>query len=197
MRKLVLIIIGMLLISTVSYAVAEGQVNPDKLDFYMYGAKTCPHCRKMKEEIPRVYGNDSLTYYELVDNTENQALFGEQYRYTGISGVPAIGIAYEGELKAIVEGEFNVSAAPKIVEAAIENDGLILVMGGKAYIIKNETIIQKLQVIYVEHRNPDETVTTTTTPMNTTTGSSDNGICGPGILVALAVIPLVLRKRRR
>ncbi|ASJ04393.1 MULTISPECIES: CGP-CTERM sorting domain-containing protein [Thermococcus] len=197
MRKLVLIIIGLLFISTVSYAVAEAQVNPDKLHFYMYGAKTCPHCRRMKEEIPRVYGNDSLTYYELVDNAENQALFSVQYQYTGIAGVPAIGIAYDGELKAIVEGEFNVSMAPEIVKVAMDNGGLILVTGGKAYIIKNATIIQKLQIIYVEHRNPDEPVTTTTTPTNTTTGSSDNGICGPGILVALAVVPLVLLKRKR
>lgn len=193
MKKLVLIIIGLLFISTVSYAVAEAHVNPDKLHFYMYGAKTCPHCRRMKEEIPRVYGNDSFTYYELVDNTKNQALFGVQYQYTGIAGVPAIGIAYDGKLEAIVEGEFNISAAPKIVEVAIENNGLILVTGGKAYIIKNETIIQKLQVIYVEHRNPDEPVTTTTT----TTTPGNSGICGPGILVALAVIPLVLLKRRR
>ena len=196
MKKTVLLVVGMLLLSTISYALAESQIDPTKVHFYMYGSKFCPHCRKMKEEIPKAYGEDSLTYYELVDNEGNQALFSAQYQYTGIAGVPAIGIAYDGKLVAIVEGEYNVSATPEIIKAAMDNGGLILVTGGKAYLIRNETIIQKLQAIYVEHRNPDETSTTTTTSPSSTTPDG-GGVCGPGIIVALAVLPVLLWKRRR
>ncbi|WP_297092215.1 CGP-CTERM sorting domain-containing protein [Thermococcus sp.] len=200
MRKLVLFFIGLLVFSTVSYALAETQIDPSKLHFYMYGLETCPHCQKMKEEIPKFYGENSLTYYELINNEENNKLFSAQYKYTGIAGVPAIGIAYDGKLVAIVEGEYNVSATPKIVQAALDNGGLILFTGGQAYIIKNETIIQELQAIYVEHRMPEESQTTTTTESETpssTTTDSGNGICGPGIVAVLAVIPLVLWKKRR
>lgn len=190
MKKLSLFFMGLLVFSTVSYAIAEAQIDPSKLHFYMYGMATCPpHCQRMKAEIPKVYGEKSLTYYELVNNDENERLFAAQYNYTGIGGgVPAIGIAYDGKLVAIVEGgEYNVSATPEIVKAALDNDGLLLFTGGKAYLIKNETIIGKLQAIYVEHRMPGGGSTT----------EAGGGICGPGgIMVALAALPLFLRKRR-
>jgi len=203
MRKVGLVFMALILLSTFSYALAEANIDPDKIHFYMYGAKTCPHCRKMKEEIPKAYGEDSFTYYELINNEENQALFGEQYKYTGIAGVPAIGIAYEGQLVAIVEGEYNVSATPKIIEAALENEGLILVMGGQAYIIKNESVIQKLQLIYVEHRMPEVETTSSAQPNGSenenvaSPSQTSNGVCGPGIFALLAVLPLMFWRRRR
>ncbi|NJD99292.1 CGP-CTERM sorting domain-containing protein [Thermococcus sp. LS1] len=205
MRKLSVLLLFIIMVSTLSYALAETQIDPSKIHFYMYGMATCPHCQNMKKVIPEIYGPDSLTYYELVNNEENQKLFGEQYKYTGIMGVPAIAITYNGTLYAIIEGEFNVSATPKIIEAAMENNGLILFVAGQAYIIKNETIIQKLQTIYVEHRLPEVDTTetseiTTSTPSGdetTSTNENNDKVCGPGIMAVLVVVPLVLLRRRR
>ncbi|NJE06236.1 glutaredoxin [Thermococcus sp. M36] len=138
------------------YVIVNGtKIYLGEVYFYMYGMRTCPHCQKMKEEIPKEYGADHLVYYELLDNEENTKLFSEQYKYTGIGGVPAIAITYNGTLYAIIEGEYNVSATPRIIKAAMDNDGMVLFVGGQAYIIKDKSVIDKLYAIYVEHRMPE------------------------------------------
>lgn len=201
MKRIALLLLFLLTVSTLSYAAAETQIDSNKIHFYMYGMATCPHCQNMKKLIPEIYGPESLTYYELVNNEENQKLFGEQYKYTGIMGVPAIGVAYDGKLYAIIEGEFNVSATPKIIEAAMQEGGLILVVGGQAYLIKNQTVIEELQAIYVEHRLPgaESTEASSTTAATDTYGqeSGDDGkTCGPGIVVVLVLLPLLALRRR-
>ena len=138
------------------YVVINGtKIYLNQIHFYMYGLKTCPHCKRMKEEIPKAYGNDSLTYYELLNNDTNMKLFNAQYSYTGISGVPAIAIAYGGNLTALIEGEYNVSATPNIIYASMKNRAVILFVGGKAYLLKNQTVINTLKAIYIEHRLPE------------------------------------------
>ncbi|NJE84604.1 CGP-CTERM sorting domain-containing protein [Thermococcus sp. CX2] len=201
MKRIALLLLFLLTVSTLSYAAAETQIDSNKIHFYMYGMATCPHCQNMKKLIPEIYGPESLTYYELVNNEENQKLFGEQYKYTGIMGVPAIGIAYDGKLYAIIEGEFNVSATPKIIEAAMQEGGLILVVGGQAYLIKNQTVIEELQAIYVEHRLPgaESTEAPSITASTGTYGeeSGDDGkTCGPGIVAVLVLLPLLALRRR-
>lgn len=194
MKKMSIALMLLISLSLLSYVLAETQIDPKKVHFYMYGAKTCPHCKKMKEEIPGQFGNDSLTYYELIGNDENEALFSELYQLTGISGVPAIGIAYDGHLKAVIEGEFNVSATADIIKTSEENGGLILFTGGKAYIIKNQTHIKMLETIFIEHTSA---LSTTPTPSTTsTTTSAPNGVCGPGLIVGIALVPLFLRRKR-
>ncbi|QDA31159.1 glutaredoxin [Thermococcus indicus] len=131
----------------------------DEIHFYMYGMQTCPHCHKMREEIPKAYGNDSLTYYELVNNEENANLFQRIYQLTGIQGVPAIAITYNGTLYAVLEGEFNVTAVPKIIYTGMENNGVILAVGGKVYLLprdkdNSEEVINELYELFVEHRMP-------------------------------------------
>ncbi|WP_048150379.1 glutaredoxin domain-containing protein [Palaeococcus ferrophilus] len=212
MRKLYGLVILLIVLSTLSHALAQGEIDPKKVHFYMYGAATCPHCKKMKEEIPKAFGADSLTYYELVNNDENSALFGEIYRLTGISGVPAIGIAYDGKLYAIIEGEFNVSATPEIIKEAQERNGMFLVTGGKVYLIpRNETegaqTIAKLETLFIEHRSATgttgtsptttsntETTETTSTALPTTTGTNENKTCGPAFIGLLALLPLLMRR---
>ena len=143
------------------YVVVNGtKIYLDKIHFYMYGMKTCPHCRRMHTLIPETYGNDSLTYYELVGNEENIELFRAQYNITGIGGVPAIAITYNGTIYALIEGEFNVSMTPKIIAVAMQNNGTVLFVRGKAYILPRtdpevREDLKKLYEIYVEHRLPD------------------------------------------
>lgn len=132
----------------------------DQIHFYMYGAKTCPHCRNMKTQIPSVYGENALTYYELIDNETNMELFRQLNQLTGITGVPAIAIVYNGTIQAVFEGEFNVSATPEIIATALKRDSLILVVGGQGYLIprddpKSKVLIDALQTIFVEHRGVD------------------------------------------
>lgn len=210
MKKIGVMLALLFALSFISYAIAESQIDSSKVHFYMYGASYCPHCRKMKEEIPKLFGKDSLTYYELVGNEENSKLFSELYQLTGISGVPAIGIAYKGKLYAVIEGEFNVSATPLIIQDAQKNGGLILVVGGKAYLIKNQTHIQKLQTLFIEHKSVFEAPSTnssspqsstatensSTAPSASSTTSSGRKTCGPALILLLAPLPLLLRKRR-
>ncbi len=207
MKKIGVLLALFFVMSLLSYAVAESQIDPSKVHFYMYGASSCPHCRRMKEEIPKIFGKNSLTYYELVGNEENSKLFSELYQLTGISGVPAIGIAYEGKLYAVIEGEFNVSATPMIIKDAQKNGGLILVVGGKAYLIKNQTHIQKLQTLFIEHKSVFKTSSSTTNSASTTSSetassstptstTSGRKTCGPALMVLLAPLPLLLKRRR-
>ncbi|GEM_PF-1730150 len=224
-KGLLMVLFLFFILSIVSYAVAESQIDTSKIHFYIYGMKTCPHCHRMKEEIPKIYGKNSLTYYELVGNDENNKLFGELYQLTGIRGVPVIAIAYNGTLYAVIEGEFNVSAAPLIIKEAQKNGGLILVVGGKAYLIKNQTHIQMLETIFIKHNsvfkqststsssssststsistNSPHTSTRSSTSGSTTSNSaassiaqSKKNVCGPALFLLLTPFPLILRKKR-
>ncbi|CAI1493953.1 Thiol-disulfide isomerase and thioredoxins [Thermococcus nautili] len=131
----------------------------NEIHFYMYGMKTCPHCRHMHEWIPQEYGEKALTYYELVDNQTNMMLFNELAQLTGITGVPAIAITYNGTLYAVIEGEFNVTATPQIIATAIKNDGVLL-LTGKTYLLsykdpKAKLVINALYTIFVKHQSVD------------------------------------------
>ncbi|AIU70335.1 glutaredoxin [Thermococcus eurythermalis] len=131
----------------------------DKVHFYMYGAKTCPHCRNMKEKIPAKYGEEAFTYYELVNNQTNMELFNQLAQLTGITGVPAIAIAYNGTLYAVIEGEFDVEKAPEIIATAMENNGVFLIVG-KVYLLprdepKWKLVIDALHTLFVEHEPVD------------------------------------------
>lgn len=131
----------------------------NEIHFYMYGMKTCPHCRRMHELIPATYGNDSLTYYELVNNDTNVKFFSMISQLTGITGVPAIAITYRGNISAIIEGEFNVTATPRIIYASIQNNGTLLFVGGKAYILphnstKAQAVLEELYDLFVKHEMP-------------------------------------------
>ncbi|AEK72468.1 glutaredoxin-related protein [Thermococcus sp. 4557] len=144
------------------YVVVNGtKIYLDDIHFYMYGMKTCPHCHKMREEISETYGEDSLTYYELVDNEENSKLFQRIYQITGIQGVPAIAITYNGTLYAVLEGEFNVTAVPKIIYTGMKNNGAILAVGGKVYLLPRDKedsakVIDELYTLFVEHKMPPQ-----------------------------------------
>ncbi|WP_297520412.1 glutaredoxin [Thermococcus sp.] len=143
-----------------NYVVVNGtRIYLDEIHFYMYGLKTCPHCRHMHEWIPQEYGNSSLTYYELLNNETNDRLFEEISRLTGITGVPAIAITYNGTLMAIIEGEFNVTATPQIIHAAMTNNGTLLFVGGKGYIMphndpKAQRALKELYDLFVKHEMP-------------------------------------------
>ena len=131
----------------------------NEIHFYMYGLKTCPHCRRMHELIPATYGNDSLTYYELVNNDTNVKFFSMISQLTGITGVPAIAITYRGNISAIIEGEFNVTATPRIIYASLQNNGTLLFVGGKAYILphnstKAQLALRELYDLFVKHEMP-------------------------------------------
>jgi len=226
MKKTAVLLSILLATSLLSPVLGATTIDPSKIHFYMYGMKTCPHCHRMREEIPKVYGNDSLTYYELVDNKENQQLFNALYQYTGITGVPAIAITYNGTLYAVLEGEFNVSAVPQIIQSAMKSNGVLL-FNGKWYIFpRNDTKAQEainaLYTIFVEHKMPAENTTSTTTtststtstthtqtttstasststpytPPITSTSGGSSGICGPAFIVLLAAIPAILFKKR-
>ncbi|MCD6373278.1 MAG: CGP-CTERM sorting domain-containing protein, partial [Thermococcus sp.] len=131
-------------------------------------------------------------------------------------------ITYNGTLYAVIEGEFNISAAPSIIEEAMKANGVLL-FNGKWYIFpRNDTEAQKainaLHEIFVEHRIPSEDPTSTspTTPTTSsqsqppssssstayeTPGTSESqegsGICGPAFVLLLVTVPVILFKKRR
>jgi len=215
MKRFVMSATLLLLVSSMLLPIAsasEWKFDPSLVHFYMYGAKTCPHCRHMKELIPATYGSDKFTYYELTGNNHNINVFGNISRLTGITGVPAIGIVYNGTLVAVIEGEYNVSATPEIIKAAIENNGMLLFVGGRAYILpRNETeameTIEKLQYLFTRAGEPSKTSTTTKKTHTTTskatanethitTNGNDKRICGPALIIAIAMVPLFLGRNR-
>ncbi len=129
------------------------------IHFYMYGMKTCPHCRHMHEWIPQEYGEKALTYYELVNNQTNMMLFNELAQLTGISGVPVIAITYNETLYAVIEGEFDITKTPEIIAVAIQNNGMLL-FTGKTYLLsykdpKAKLVIDALYTIFVKHQSVD------------------------------------------
>ena len=204
----------LLLLSSVLFPVSasDWKFDPSLVHFYLYGAKTCPHCRHMKEVIPETYGADKFTYYELVGNRHNDEVLNNISRLIGVTGVPVIGITYNGTLVAVIEGEYKVSATPEIVETALKNNGTLLLLASGNYILphnntKAREIVEKLQYLFTKAGEPSETSTapkkTHTTASeapadgtHTTTNGNDKRICGPALIIAIAMVPLFPRRRR-
>ncbi|WP_167909468.1 CGP-CTERM sorting domain-containing protein [Thermococcus sp. Bubb.Bath] len=218
--KYLVLIVSILLLSSAVASAEAWKFDASKVHFYMYGVATCPHCQRMKKFIPEAYGYNKFTYYELIDNEHNDAIFRNISRLTGITGVPAIGITYNGTLAAVIEGEFNVSATPDIVKTAFKHNGTLLFVGGKTYILPwNNTnatkVINELKEYFLSGEPEvltttatEKTSTTTNTgetnPVDTTspagspsTSNNRNSICGPGLVVLATLIPVVIIRRRR
>ena len=124
-------------------------LDKSKFHFYEYGVVTCPHCQKMKEELPKAFGKEALTYYELQGNDHNSQMFNQLYEILGVTGVPVIGIFYDGELYAIVNGEFPTDYADDFVKEAMKVKGVLFITD-KVYLIpgNNTEIINKLESIF-------------------------------------------------
>ena len=128
------------------------QIDLTKLHFYMFGAAGCPHCGRMKEEIPKHFGKDKFTYYELQGNDHNTQLFSELYNILGVTGVPVIGIFYDNHLVAVIEGEIPDPSrnVPLIVKTALEEDGVLFITDKTYLIPSNKTeVINKLETIFM------------------------------------------------
>jgi len=207
-RLIFAFIIGFLILLPAVSAL-DWKFDKSSVHFYMYGLATCPHCRHMKELIPAEYGYSSFTYYELLNNKHNDALFRNLSSLTGITGVPAIGIVYNGTLVAVIEGEYNVSATPEIVKAAVKSNGTLLFVGGKTYILPHNStesmkVYRELYYIFVKAGEPTTLTTSSSSSLTPSpSGSSSSvpsngkkkGICGPAMVVGLSVIPLLLGRR--
>ncbi|EEB74387.1 CGP-CTERM sorting domain-containing protein [Thermococcus sp. AM4] len=194
MRRAVALALLLLLSSAlVPVSASNWKFDPSLVHFYMYGMKTCPHCRHMRELIPLTYGADKFTYYELVGNKHNDEVMNNISRLIGVTGVPVIGIVYNGSLVAVIEGEYNVSVTPQIVRDAIKHNGTLLLLASGNYILPhNDTkamkIVEKLQYLFTKAGEPEETPTTTS--------KENKKVCGPALIIAIAMVPLFLRRRR-
>ncbi|ASJ02714.1 glutaredoxin [Thermococcus profundus] len=189
----ILLILSILLLPLAS--AADWKFEKSKIHFYMYGMSTCPHCRHMKKLIPETYGYDRFTYYELNGNQHNGKVLTNISRLTGITGVPAIGIVYDGKLVGIIEGEYNVSATPEIVRIALQNNGTLLFVGGKTYLLpwnstKSMETVNKLYYLFVKAGEPEKLPTTTSS-------EGGSGICGPGFVALAALTPMVFVRRKK
>ncbi|AFN03973.1 thioredoxin [Pyrococcus furiosus DSM 3638] len=117
-----------------------GGLDKSKFHFYIYGVPTCPHCQKMKEVLPEYYGEGSTTFYDIGASQHNYNIYMNFSKLLGVRGVPLIGIFYNNTLYGVVEGEFPPEAAQEIVEKAIENNGVIILISSGTYLLpRNET----------------------------------------------------------
>ncbi|WP_297480482.1 thiamine ABC transporter substrate-binding protein [Thermococcus sp.] len=55
--------------------------------------------------------------------------------------------------------------------------------------------LKEWRELMVEGKKPEEISPTQTSSPSTTTNTSNKGICGPGLIVGLAIVPLILRRR--
>ncbi len=110
--------------------ILAGEIDPSKVVFYMYGAYWCPNCRDVKKGIAESFGTGSLVYYEIEGNNHNGKLFSELYSITGISGIPATAIFYDGHLYAVIEGTFNITKTGRVINEARKSDGVLLFTRG-------------------------------------------------------------------
>ena len=55
--------------------------------------------------------------------------------------------------------------------------------------------LKEWRALMVEGKKPEEISPTQTSSPNTSTSTSNKGICGPGLILGLAIVPLLLRRR--
>jgi len=181
---LALLALGILIVP----AVRAEEFEPSKVHFYMYGAYWCPHCRNVKEGIKANFGEEALTYYEIegVDHNKNQ--FAELYQLTGISGIPATAIFYDGEIYAVIEGEFDVSKTGEIITEAKNQGGVVLMVSRKPYILQRSSQeVEKLKEIFLSGKAEEA---------QKEQGDNKSSICGPASVLLPSVGAAYLRKRR-
>ncbi|MDK2913634.1 MAG: hypothetical protein PWQ79_549, partial [Thermococcaceae archaeon] len=148
------------------------------------GAYWCPHCRNVKEGIKANFGEEALTYYEIEGVDHNKKRFTELYQLTGINGIPVTAIFYDGDLYAVIEGEFDVSKTGEIITEAKSQGGVVLVAGGKAYLLQRSSQeVEKLKEIFLSGKAEGQ-------------GDNNSSICGPASVLLLPIGVAYLRKRR-
>ncbi|NJE76157.1 thioredoxin family protein [Thermococcus sp. ES12] len=185
---LLLMLVGPLVPNTGALSLEE--VDDSRLSFYVYGAYWCPSCKKVKEGILENFGSGSMVYYELEGNEHNRRLFSELHEMTGISGIPVTGIFHEEKLYAVIEGAFDVSKTEEIIVEAEHSDGVLLFMGGKAYLVKGEDA-KRLEEIFLSGHSGGENAAQSP---ERTSSTPSNSVCGPGLLL---LVPLAVLVKRR
>lgn len=181
---LALLALGILIVP----AVRAEEFEPSKVHFYMYGAYWCPHCRNVKEGIKANFGEEALTYYEIEGVDHNKNRFAELYQLTGISGIPATAIFYDGDLYAVIEGEFDVSKTGEIITEAKNQGGVVLMVSRKPYILQRSNHeVGKLKEIFLSGK-AEET--------QKELGDNKSSICGPASVLLPPIGAAYLRKRR-
>ncbi len=177
--------------------ILAGEIDPSKVVFYMYGAYWCPNCRDVKKGIAESFGTGSLVYYEIEGNNHNGKLFSELYSITGISGIPATAIFYDGHLYAVIEGTFNITRTGRIINEARKSDGVLLFTRGRVYLMKGKKA-EKLQEIFLSGQTDgDDTVSPLSTNSQESARSQTTAsVCGPGLLVLLPLLILLARRFR-
>ncbi|ASJ09513.1 ABC transporter substrate-binding protein [Thermococcus siculi] len=153
----------------------------------------------------------ATVYYE--NNTNVGAVAFEEGNYLQIEGAGIVKGAKHPELaKKFIEFLISEEAQeklplnqwmypvnknvqlPEVFEYAVKIDKPVTV-DSKEIEENYETWLKQWTELMVEGKSPEEITGTTGSPGETTSPGEGSGICGPGIIVGLALIPVLLRRK--
>ncbi len=143
-----------LLVLTLPYfflqAKAQGNVK-----FYIYGSRECSACRSTEDFLTALFGDNSVTFYELKGSTENADKFLKIYDCIGPNRakyIPVVGVFVNNSLKSIVVGFRKKEFWKSVVEKPVKNGEVEVYWLGSSQpsSIKNATIILQLYTLFTK-----------------------------------------------
>ena len=142
--------------------------------FYIYGDHECPHCRAMRDFLNKTYGSDHVFFCDLRSNKTCVDKLGKLYSLTHqefMLYVPQTYIVYNCTVSALVIGEAEDKAFLESLFKTNTGNKIPVYMGEEHIaniVVKDQREFLREYVNYnnVCFRNISKTITTTTTPTN-------------------------------
>ncbi len=146
--------------STSNTSQSNGSLSKEKnstsLHFYIYGSHLCCKCRRALAYLQERYGNNSVTFYELQNGSNNTILVEGLFKnYPHIQTVPVIGIAYNGTIVAVIVGFIQPLPIEELVGIGLKYHTVaVTTPDGGIYYIGNREKREALNEIFIYNRLP-------------------------------------------
>ncbi len=128
--------------------------------FLMYGTEQCPNCRRIKNELSKIYGNETIRFFDL---QENESLYRALKIIKMVYGegkspeTPLVGVFWNNSLLAVTVGYTPVSFWFEVLNNTERQSVLIAWEGKIVGNLTNENTILTLENLFIGVQNENET----------------------------------------
>ena len=112
------------------------RASPQTLHFYVFGTGGCPACSMLKTLLASHFGEDSLTFYDIVEKREYALVLAKIYEFilpnSSSRPIPLTGVFANGRIRAVVVGFHKVDFWEKLSRKLPEKGVLLVTKDGES-----------------------------------------------------------------